>query len=103
MLAPAPYQVPVREDKEESKEALGGPHSRGLPDVLSGEIGTPSSEDRREGKTDVPSPCGKKRTAFKDPKIRASKRGKISLSGGSGQGGDVDTQSLQKGGPIAKS
>ena len=63
MLAPAPYQVPAREDKEESEKAQGGPHSRGTPDTSSGEVGTPSSEDEREGATDISSPHGNKRTA----------------------------------------
>ena len=110
MLAPAPYQVSAREDKEESKKAQGGPHSRGTPGTSSGEIGTPSSgeigtpssEDEREGETDIPSPHGKKRTASEDLKIKASKRGKISLSGGSGSGGDVDTQFLRKDRPLAE-
>ena len=91
MLAPAPYHVPAGEDKEESKEAQGGLHSGGTPGNLSREIGTSTSEDGREGKTDIPSPCG------------ASKQGKISLSGGSGPGGDVDTQSLREDRPLAES
>ena len=104
MLVPAPYQVLAKEGKEESKKAqLGGPHSRGTPGTSSGEIGTPSSEDGREGKPDIPSPHGKKRTASEDLKIEASKRGKISLSGGSGLGGDVDMQSLCKDRPLAES
>ena len=103
MQVPAPYQVPAKEDKEESKKAQGGPHSRGMPGALSGEIGTPTFEDGREGKTDTPSPHGKKRTASEDLEIEASKRGKISLSGGSGSGGDVDTQPLRKDRPLAES
>ena len=102
MLVPAPYQVPTKEDKEESKKAQGGPHFRGTPGTSSGEIGTPSSEDEREGETDIPSPHGKKRTASEDLKIKASKRGKISLSGGSGSGGDVVTQFLRKDNPLAE-
>ena len=66
MLAPALYQVPAREDKEEGEEAQGGLHSRGTSGTLSGEIRTPTSEDGREGKTDIPSPHGKKRTASED-------------------------------------
>ena len=89
MLAPAPYQVPVGEDKEEDKEAQGGLHSGGTPGNLSGEIRTPASKGGREGRTDIPSPHGKKRTASEDLKIKASKRGKISLSRGSSPGGDV--------------
>ena len=103
MLVPAPYQVPTKEDKEESKKAQGGPRSRGMPRTSSGEIGTPSSKDEREGETDIPSPHGKKRTASEDLKIKASKRGKISLSGGSGSGGDIDTQSLRENRPSAES
>ena len=74
----------MREDQEENKTAQDGPHSRGTPGTLSGEIETPSSEDGREGKTNIPSPHGKKRTASEDLKIEACKWGKISLSGGSG-------------------
>ena len=103
MLAPAPYQVSAEENKEEGEEAQGGLHSRGTPGTLTGEIGTPTSEDGREGKTDIPSPHGKKRTASEDLKIKACKRAKISLSGGSGLGGDVDMQSLRKDRPLAES
>ena len=102
MLVLAPYQVPMKEDKEESKKAQGGPHSRGTPDASSGEIGTPSSEDEREGETDIPSPHGKKRTASEDSKIKDSKREKISLSWGSGSGGDLVTQFLRKDRPLAE-
>ena len=102
MLVLAPYQVPTREDEEESKTARGRPHSRGTPDTSFGEIGTPSSGDESEGETDIPSPHGKKRTASEDLKIKASKRGKISLSGGSGLGGDIDTRSIYKDKPLAE-
>ena len=68
-----------------------------------GEIGTPSSVDEREGEIDIFSPHGKKRTASEDLKIKASKRGKISLSGGSGLGGDIFTEFLCKDKPLAKS
>ena len=73
MLAPAPYQVSGKEDKEESKKAKGGLHSKGTPDLVSGEIGTPSSEDKTEGEADIPSLHGKKRTAFKDLEVKAPK------------------------------
>ena len=86
-----------------SQKAQGGPHSRGTPGTLSREIGIPSSEDEREGETDIPSPHGKKRTASEDLKIEASKRGKISLSGGSGSGGGVVMQFLHKDKPLAES
>ena len=103
MLAPAPYQVPVREDKEKSKEDQGGLSSGRTPGNLSGEIGSSSSEGGREGQNDIPSPHGKKRTASEDLKKEPSKRGKISWLGGSGSGGDVDTQSLHKDRPLAES
>ena len=66
MLTPAPYQVLT-------------------------EIGIPSFEDEREREADIPSPQRKKRTGSEDLEIKASKRGKISLSGGSGLGGDIVT------------
>ena len=103
MLVSAPYQVPAKEDKEESKKAQGGPHSRGTSGTSSREIGTPSSEDERERETEIPSSHGKKRTASEDLKIKASKRGKTSLSGGSGTGGNVVTQFLHKDKPLAES
>ena len=96
MLAPAPYQVSVREDKEESREAQGGPHSRGTPDTSSKEIGTRSSKDESEGETDIPSPHGKKRAAPEDLNAEASKQGKKSLSGGSGWGGNLVMQCPHK-------
>ena len=61
------------------------------------------SKVEREGATDIPSPHGKKRTASKDLKVEASKRGKKSLSGGSDSGGVVDTQPLRKDRPLAES
>ena len=103
MLALAPYQVPSKEDKERSRRVRSGPHSGGMSGTTSGEIGTPSSEDESEGESDIPSPHGKKRTASEDLKTMASKRGKISLSGGSGSGGDVVTQFLRKDRPLAES
>ena len=81
MLAPAPYQVPAGEDKEENKEAQGSIHSGGSPGNLSGEISTPASKGGREGRTDIPSPYGKKRAASEDSEKEASKRGKVSQSG----------------------
>ena len=81
--------MPVKEDKEESKKAKGGLHSKGTPDTMSGEIGTPSFEDKREGETNIPSPDGKKRTASEDLEVKAPKRWKMSLSDGSGWEDDV--------------
>jgi hypothetical protein len=76
MLAPAPYQVSAKGDKEESKKAKGGLYSKGTPDTMSGEIGTPSSEDKREGETDIPSPDGKKRAASEDLEAKAPSEGR---------------------------
>ena len=103
MLAPAPYQVPAKEDKEERKKAKGGLHSKGIPDTMSGESGTPSSEDKREGETDIPPPHEKKRTASEDLEVKSPKRGKMSLSGGSGSEDDAVAQFLHKDKPLAES
>ena len=94
MLAPVPYPVPVKEDKEESKKAKGGLHSEGTLDTVSGEIRAPSSEDKREGEADILlSPWYEK----------APKRGKMPLSGGLGSEGDVVAQFLRKEKPLAES
>ena len=98
MLAPAPYQVPAGEDKEEDEVAQGDLHSGGTPGNLSREIGTSTSAGGREGQADIPSPHGKKRTASEDLKREASKQGKTSQSGD-----DADTQSLRKDRPLAES
>ena len=103
MLAPAPYQVSVKEDKEENKKAKGDLHSKGTPDTMSWEIGTPSSKDKREVEADIPSPHGKKRTASEDLEVEAPKRGKMSLPGGSGSEDDVDAQFLRKDKHLAES
>ena len=103
MLPPAPYQVPVKEDKEESRKAKGGLHSYGTPDTVSGEIKAPSSEDKREGEADILSPHGKKRAASEGWEEKAPKRGKMPLSGGSGLEDDVVAQSHDEDGPLDKS
>ena len=103
MLAPTPYQVPAKEDKEESKKAKGGLHSEGTPDTVSGEIRAPSSKDKRKGGADILSPHGKKRAASEGWEVKAPKRGKTPLSGGSGSKGDVVTQFLCKDKPLAES
>ena len=103
MLAPAPYQVPVKEVKEESRKAKGGLHSKGTPDAMSGETGAPSSEDEGEEEGDIPSPLGRKRTASADLEAEASKRGKISLSDGSGSEADVVARHLSWDKPLAES
>ena len=98
MLAPTPYQVPAGEDKEEDEEAQGSFHSGGSPGNLSVEIRTPASKGGREGRTDIPSPHGKKRAASEDSEKEASKQGKVSQSRG-----DVDMQSPRKDRPSVAS
>ena len=103
MLAPTPYQVPVKEVKEESRKAKGGLHSEGTPDTVSGEIRAPSSKDKRKGGADILSPHGKKRTAYESWEVKAPKRGKMPLSGGSGSEDNVAAQLLLKDKPSAES
>ena len=91
MLAPAPYQMPVKEGKAERTE--DGPHPKGAPDIASGRIKIPSSEDKNEGEVNVSSLHGKKRAASEDWEEKAPKRGKMLLSGGSGLEDDVIAQS----------
>ena len=103
MLAPAPYQVPVKEDKEESRKAKGGLHSKGTPDTVSDEIRAPSSEDKRKGGADILSPHGKKRAASEGWEETAPKRGKMPPLGGSGLEGDVVAWSHREDKPSGKS
>ena len=104
MLAPAPYQASAREDKKKSKRAKGGLRSKGL-DATSGDTEAPSSEyeDKGEEEADIPSPHGKKRAAFEDSEVEAPKRGKMSLSDGSGSEVDVDAELLSRDKPFAES
>ena len=100
MLAPAPYQMPVKEGKaERTKDGL---HPEGISDIVSGGIKIPSSEDKNEGEVNVSSPHGKKRAASEDWEEKAPKRGKMPLSGGSGLE-DVEAQSHDEDKPQAKS
>jgi hypothetical protein len=100
MLASAPYQVP----EKESKEADGGLHSKDTMDATSGETEAPSSEDEDEGEEDdIPSPHGKKRTASEDLEAKALKRGKTSLSDGSGSEANAAAGHLHRGKPLAES
>ena len=84
MLALAPYQVSLREDKETSGEVKSGLHTGGTSRTASGEIGTPVLEDEQRGESNIPSPHGKKRASPEDLKAEVTKRGKKSLSGGLG-------------------
>ena len=105
MLAPAPYQMLAREDKKKNKRAEGGLPSKGILDATCGETEAPSSEDEDEGEGegDIPSPHGKKRTASEDLEVEAPKRGKISLSDGSGSEADVYAELLSRDKPLAES
>ena len=103
MLVPAPFQVPVKEDNEESRKAKGGLHSEGTPNTVSEEIKALSCEDKREGEAYIHSPHSKKRAASEGWEVKAPKRGKTPLSGGSGSEGDVVAHFLHKDKPSAES
>ena len=94
MLAPAPYQMPVKEGKAERTK--DGPHPEGVPDKI------PSSEDKNDGDVNVSSPHGKKRAASEDWEEKTPKRGKMPLSGGSGLEDNVIAQSHDEAKPQAK-
>ena len=49
MLAPAPYQMPEKEDEVEGKRTKDGLYSQGTSDFVSGGIKIHSSEDESEG------------------------------------------------------
>ena len=90
----------MKEVKEEGRKAKGGLHSKDTPDAMSGETGTPSSEDEGEEEADISSPHGKKRTASEDLKVEDPKKWKVSLSAGSE---DDAAQFLRKDKPLAES
>ena len=89
MLAPAPYQVPVKGDKTESGKAKGGLPSKGTSDTVPEEIKILPSEGQSEGEANIPSPHGKKRAASEGWEEKAPKRGKMLPLGGPGLEGDV--------------
>ena len=103
MLAPAPYQVSLREEKERGGEAQSGLHTGGASRTVYEEVITPVPEGEWGGESDITSPHEKKRAAPEDLKAEASKREKISLSGGSGSGGDIATQFLHRDKHLAES
>ena len=103
MLAPAPYQMPAREDKKKNKRVEGGLRSKGILDATSEETEAPSSKDEGEGEGDIPSPHGRKRTASEDLEVEAPKRGKVSLPYGSCSEADVVARHLSKDKPLAES
>ena len=49
MLAPAPYQMRVKEGEVESGKTKDGPYSKGTLDIVFEGIKIPSSEDKSEG------------------------------------------------------
>ena len=95
MLARAPYQVPSGKDKERNGEAESGLHAGGTLRIVTGEIGTPVSEDEWGEESSVPSPKGKKRAAPEDLEAEVSKRGKKPLSGGPAPEGNIAAQRPQ--------
>ena len=102
MLAPAPHQVPVKEDKAESGKVKGGLPSKGISDTVSGEIKVPPPEDKSEGEANIPSPYGKKRAASEDWEGLSSKKGKMPPLTGLGLEGDAVEQLQQGDKPSAK-
>ena len=94
MLAPAPYQMPVKEGKAERTK--DGPHPEGVPDKI------PSSKDKNDWEVNVSSPHGKKRAASEDWEKQAPKQGKMPQVGDSGLE-DVEAQSHDEDKPQAKS
>ena len=101
MLAPAPYQMRVKEGKAERTK--DGPYPEGAPDIVSRGIKILSSEDNNEGEVNVSSTYGKKRAASKDWEEKAPKRGKMPSSGGSGLENNIIVQSPDEDKPQAKS
>ena len=87
MLAPVSYQVPAKGDKAESGKAKGGLPSKGISDIVSGEIKIPPPEGQNVGQANIPSPHGKKRAISEDLGEKAPERGKMPLSGLLGLGG----------------
>lgn len=70
----------------------------------SGEVksGTPVSESKRRGESNIPSLRGKKRASPEDLKAEASKQGKKSLSGGPVLGSNIAEQHIQGDQPLAQ-
>ena len=92
MLEQAPYQAPSGEDKGRNKEAESGPHSLL---IQTGGISVSAKEDNRREESKIPSPQGRKRTAFEELETRVSKQGKKPLSGGPAPEGILTAQCPQ--------
>ena len=73
MLAPAPYQMPEKEDEAEGKRTKDGLYSQGTSDFVSGGIKISSSEDKCEGGATISFPPRKKRAASEDWEKQAPK------------------------------
>ena len=99
MLARAPYQVTLGNDKERNGEAKSGLRTGGTLRILTGEISTSVSEGERGGDSSIPSPHGKKRSAPEDLEAEVSKRGKKPASGGPALEGNLTAQRQQGGQP----
>ena len=100
---PAPYQMPVEEDRAEGRRTKGGLHPEDILDAVSEEMKIPSPEDKSKGEANIHSPYGKKRAVSEGWEEKAPKRGKMPLSGGSGLEDDVVAQSHSEDKPLAKS
>ena len=96
MLERAPYQVPSGEDEGRNREATGGPH---ILHIQIGGVSTSTKEDNRGGEPKIPSPQGKKRAAYEDLEMEASKRGKKPSSRGLAPEGILAAQGPQGGQP----
>ena len=96
MLESAPYQAPSGEDKGGNKEAESRPHSLF---IQTGGISASAKEDNQGEESEIPSPQGRKRTTFEDPKTKVSKRGKKSSPEGPPSEGTLAAQCLQGGQP----
>ena len=76
--------MPVQESKAESWRTKDGLHPEGILDIVFGGINIPLSRDKNEGGVNISSPHGKKRAASEDWEEKATMRGKMPLTGGSG-------------------
>ena len=92
MLAPAPYQAPAKEGKEESEKTRDDLRSGGKLDTKSGEADISLPEDEGERGASIPSPFRRKRAASKGWVGRSPKRGKMPPSSGSSLEGDAIEQ-----------
>jgi hypothetical protein len=102
MLVPASYHAPAKNNRKKTEDGL---HPRSTLSVASGETEDASSEDEdeEEEEGDTPSLQGRKRAASEDLEVEAHKRGKISLSDGSGSEADAVPKHLPRDKPLTES